>query len=103
MMKRKRSGKEVIAITPYNDEQANRTKDMTLKEIAVAIVQKNGECVSCGHPFDLDDIMTYNHNGGITVKGYDKKQWVYFHCKHCDYDSALWKVEQRIKSGEMRE
>ena len=93
----------MITITPYNDEQANRTKDMTLQEIAVAVCQKHGSCVTCGMPFDLDDIKTYDHEGGIAVKGYDKKQWVYLHCKKCEYDSALWKVEQRIKSREMRE
>jgi hypothetical protein len=90
-------------MTPYTEEQAIKTKNMTLKEIAAAVIQLSGECVSCGHPFDLDDIQTYNHDGGIEVKGYDKRQWVYFHCKKCEYDSALWKIVQRIKNRRTRE
>jgi hypothetical protein len=90
-------------MTPYNEEQSNRTKDMTLQEIAAAVIQKHGCCASCGEPLDLNDIKTYDHEGGIAVKGYDKKQWVYFHCKKCDYDSALWKIENGIKWREMRE
>jgi len=81
----------------YTKEQAQKTKNTTLQEIATAIIQKDGRCVNCGHPFDLEDIKTFDHEGGIVVKGYDKKQWVYFHCKKCEYDSALWKITNKIK------
>ena len=50
-------------------------------------------CPRCGTA--LGPAQTYNHIGGIELKGYDKKQWVYFGCVKCDYDWALWKLLRR--------
>ncbi|RLJ01726.1 MAG: hypothetical protein DRP08_05190 [Candidatus Aenigmatarchaeota archaeon] len=64
----------------------------TLKEIAKLIVKSGKCCRYCGYRFTTDDIRCYPHKGGIEVKGYEGRQWVYMHCRKCGYDWALWKL-----------
>ena len=70
---------------PYID-QANAP---TLTDIYVAIPQKS--CWNCGSPMSRRDLKHYAHSGGWYIKGVAGRQWIYFHCRHCNYDTAIWK------------
>lgn len=37
-------------------------------------------------------IKSYDHDGGYTVEGFEKKQWLYVTCKSCGYDWSVWKL-----------
>lgn len=69
----------------------------TLEQIEQMILEQNAKCVNCGRPLTKGSIRSYDHKDGIKVEGFKEKQWVYFHCKHCGLDSALWKVIQNIQ------
>ena len=75
-------------------------EEHTLQEIETGLIQKDARCITCGQPFNIGDIRCYPHEGGIKVKGYKDKQWVYMHCRNCGYDNALWKLLQQIKRRE---
>lgn len=70
----------------------------TLEEIEALLIEKGAECRWCGYKFRNGDIRTYKHPGGIKVKDYKEKQWVYMHCQNCGYDWALWKLLNQIKA-----
>jgi len=69
---------------------------LTLRDIAVRVRVLGGVCASCGRTLFINSIHSYDHDGGLPVQGFAEKQWVYFHCKRCGYDSALWKVLNRL-------
>jgi len=51
-------------------------------------------CVGCGKP--LSEVPHYwsfeEHEGGVYVKEFDKRLWIWVHCSNCGYDNALWKL-----------
>lgn len=69
---------------------------LPLEGIEAEILQRGGKCVNCGKPLRRGSIRSYDHADGIEVLGFQKKQWVYFHCSKCGLDSALWKVLQQL-------
>lgn len=72
----------------------------TLEQIEAEILERGGKCANCGKPLTRGSIRSYPHPDGIETA--DKgKQWVYFHCKRCGLDSALWKVLQQIQAEEV--
>ena len=71
--------------------------EQDLDSIESALIQVDARCCSCNTSFSKGNIRSYDHTGGIKVKGFDNLQWVYMHCDKCDYDSALWKLIKQIK------
>jgi len=70
----------------------------TLREIAELVQDAGTLCIRCHEEYlGPHNIESYDHEGGIPVKGFDKPQWVYFRCERCDYCSALWKVLNEIE------
>lgn len=65
---------------------------LTLDEIEKKIRKAHGKCYKCKREIKYGTIRSYDHEGGIKVKGFRKKQWVYFLCPYCNSMSALWKV-----------
>ena len=74
---------------------------MTVQEI----INRINECKTkgiglqtcdCGEPITPLTIDMYPHEGGIKVDGETKKQWVYIHCRKCQYDWALWKLRMGL-------
>lgn len=64
---------------------------MTLEDYARLVREKC--CVGCKRPFTLPiKIEHYPHSDGWLVNGFEDRQWLYVTCKHCDYQSALWKI-----------
>ena len=63
---------------------------------------KGAHCGFCEPLMDLSDLPFpgYEHDGGVVVQGYAKKQWVYITCPKCQYQWAYWKLvkhAQRFK------
>lgn len=48
-------------------------------------------CPDCNRRL-ADHLEYYDHDGGWTVRSFDKKQWLYLHCPRCNYDWAIWKL-----------
>lgn len=67
---------------------------LTLREIEV-VIHKSGVTCDCGREITTR-AERYDHDGGVPVKGFAEKQWVYFNCPKCGYDWALWKLLNRI-------
>ena len=68
-------------------------KEVELSDVR-DIVERQGECVGCSAGVVLEH---YPHENGVNIKGIGK-QWVYGHCDECGYDSALWKILNRIEA-----
>jgi hypothetical protein len=58
----------------------------------VSNVNDHRKNCSCGTPIIKGVLASYDHEGGMEVPGYEKKQWVYMHCPKCKYDLAVWKI-----------
>jgi len=72
-------------------------ENMNLAKIAKTLVSKGAKCIMCGTLFSERDIESYDHGSGISVKDYDKPQWVYMTCRKCHYQSALWKILNKFQ------
>lgn len=70
-----------------------------LEEIEQAIIGANGYCLKCYYPYAHGSVRSYDHEGGITIVGMEKKQWVYLTCR-CSFDYSLRHVLARIKRDE---
>jgi len=57
-------------------------------------------CIGCGKPLSSApwEVKSYPHDGGLPVLEYNgQKRWVYIeHHDHCNYQMALWKMENRM-------
>ena len=67
-----------------------KVKKMNLEIMGKAIVKANIRC-RCGVPINTDPQM-YDHDGGVFVEGHEKKQWVYFECPNCSFQTSLVKI-----------
>lgn len=76
-----------------------QAKLLTLQEIEDKIIANDGKCanISCNRKIQEGTIRNYDHKGGIQVKGYTQKQWVYFECYWCQIPSSIQKVMRAIK------
>ena len=56
-------------------------------------------CGVCNPLVDLANLpfQGYEHDGGVQVKGFDKKQWVYVTCPQCGEKWAYWKLLKHAK------
>ncbi len=62
---------------------------VTLDKIREQIKEK--VCMYCGRDLDVNNIESYDYEGGWTVDGFLCKQWLYITCG-CGYQLALWKL-----------
>lgn len=49
-----------------------------------------------GNNCELNEAEMYDHDGGNFAEGKKEKQWIYFTCKICEYQWALWKLLNKI-------
>lgn len=68
----------------------------TIEEIREKIQYAIGKGIgrvrcTCGRDLKASQFMYYPHNGGIPIVAIGR-QWLYLHCRHCQYDWALWKL-----------
>ena len=72
-----------------------REKFKSLDEIVLKIVGKR--CVNCGEEFQIGsfELGFYEHEDGWFVESIGKTLWLYVRCLNCDYQNALWKLENR--------
>lgn len=55
-------------------------------ELTQQILQAVGDSTCrCGERLDAGDVGSYDHDGGLSLPGFGKAQWVYLKCKcgHC--------------------
>ena len=74
---------------------AETNQRMTINQISEFVISNQVRC-GCGYKFRRGDIRNYGHDHGWNIAGYQKKQWVYFHCRACHYDTNLRKILHRI-------
>lgn len=55
----------------------------------------------CRTPLCFGCLMSYDHEDGETLPGFQKPQWVYVHCLKCGYDTNIYKIG--IHPGEVKE
>lgn len=70
----------------------------TLDKIEEKLSSMEKKCISCEQPLEFgigSQIDSYDHDGGIWLENYEKKQWVFVTCP-CGYDSALWKLLKQL-------
>ena len=79
-------------------DQAGYT--LSLQEIAQRVVKKEISCPTCQRKFRPGDINNYPHEGGWSVLGLVKKQWIYFVCKACKTALNLNKILRLIELQE---
>lgn len=76
--------------TIINSEEAEESRRKILLKIDQLEFPHN-EC-HCGNPIKKGILCSYDHDGGIQVKGYATKQWFYIHCEKCKYDYSIRKL-----------
>ena len=52
----------------------------------------NPRCLKCGTDLDLSNLKHYEHEGGLLLRKYLKKQWLFAECSECQYDSNYSKL-----------
>jgi len=79
-------------------EHSTGRGDLTLEEIGQFVEQAGCTCRWCSTPLKASDIKSYDHSGGIPVKGFPKPQWVYFLCSNpgCQYGWSLRKLIHQL-------
>lgn len=70
----------------------DKTTPRTLDEYRAMVKILN--CPDCAAPLP-HGLKSYDHDGGYTVVGFDKPQWLFIECIRCDYQWALWKLFKR--------
>lgn len=50
------------------------------------------DCLNCNHELYMSNSSNYDHDGGIFLVGYERKQWLYFTCSECKYQNAVGKL-----------
>ncbi len=70
----------------------------SLNQIGERIGNLKLRCRWCNHPITARDIKSRNHERGREVDNYTEPQWIYFHCRGCDYDWSLGKLVQQYET-----
>ena len=55
---------------------------------------RNAVCWDCGRPLNatLTSIKVKEHSDGWEVEGFPQKQWLYYECSHCLYQTSFFKL-----------
>jgi hypothetical protein len=56
----------------------------------------------CGKRFCYGAIMSYDHDGGFAVPGFEKPQWFYIHCFECGYDMSITHLGIKVRELDLR-
>ncbi len=70
----------------------------TLYKIEEKLSYARKKCASCDQLLEFgmgSKMENYDHDGGIWLENYEKKQWVTVKCP-CGYNSALWKLLKQL-------
>lgn len=71
-----------------------------MREIRRRVLQGNATECSCGEPLETGDIRSYDHEGGLDLKGYGQPQWVYHECSKCKHQLSIWKLRMDLSDLE---
>ncbi len=73
--------------------QARTAGAMSFFEYAQLAVSHGARCLQCSHPSRVVDLRHYSpHSDGWKVEGLPEKQWLFFLCAKCRYQTALSKL-----------
>lgn len=64
----------------------------TMKEIRKRVLQGDLQACSCGEPLETGEVRSYDHEGGLDLKGFGQPQWVYHECSKCGNQLSVWKL-----------
>lgn len=68
---------------------------MPLKDMMNHVFEYDITCFSCSKPLVKKELERYPHeNGWETENG---KEWLYFRCTHCHYDTSMSKVLRQME------
>jgi hypothetical protein len=56
----------------------------------------------CKTPLCFGSIMSYGHDGGIAVPGFEAPQWFYIHCVKCGHDTAITHIGIELDELDLR-
>jgi hypothetical protein len=54
----------------------------------------------CGTPLNFGCLISYDHESGEKVPGFENPQWFYVHCLKCGYDTNIHKIGIRPREIE---
>lgn len=61
-----------------------------IKMDSLKIVEQKGKCLGCGsNQIQLD---MYDHPNGYPVEGKNEKQWIYYECGTCGYQTQIARI-----------
>jgi len=63
-----------------------------MREIRRRVLQGNVTECSCGEPLETGEVRSYDHDGGLDLKGFGQPQWVYHECSKCGHQLSIWKL-----------
>jgi hypothetical protein len=71
---------------------------MTLEEWEMFVLSQDPTCLSCGQPLPAGVLEHYDHEDGWSVEGFSARQWLYFVCPACRYQTsfAKFKIEKDL-------
>lgn len=68
--------------------------ELSLHDYAQLAVKQGASCFNCGRPAQVEDLQHYGpHPEGWRVKGYALKQWLFFKCPACRYQTSFVKLK----------
>lgn len=74
---------------------SDESPQLSLQEIEEIVLNRNGKC-NADHVLEAGSIRSYDHDDGMPVRGFAKKQWVYFKCK-CGDEISIVHVLSAVK------
>jgi len=68
----------------------------SLSELEEIVINRGGQC-NADHVLGAGSIRSYDHTGGMPVRGFTNKQWVYFECAKCGDEISIVHVLTALK------
>lgn len=66
--------------------------ELEIENIISYLEEHEKKCYNCGELVENARFQSYTHDGGMKLKGFLTTQWVYFVCRKCELELALWKL-----------
>lgn len=65
---------------------------MDLREYAVLAINRGAHCFNCHLPVRSKDFRYRPHSDGWAIEGLTEKQWLFFECPECHYETSFEKL-----------
>jgi hypothetical protein len=83
---------KILTGVNYKNNEEQSKPILTLEELEKFSLDKR--CVWCHTTLENSKMVHYDHSGGLRIKGFKDKQWVYYVCPNpkCQYQNAWHKL-----------